>query len=106
MCRIMVIRSPCVGMTRPAAGRGGSERAVQEAQAALGGHADPDRAGDAERGAGAHGDGVLGEPADQRVLVWGCGAAPGGRPPGGAVRRVSGGVMPAVASCGRMPSPG
>ena len=44
---------------------------MQEAQAALGGHADPDRAGDAERGAGAHGDGVLGEPADQRVLVWG-----------------------------------
>ena len=49
---------------------GGSERAGQEAQAALGGHADPDRAGDAERGAGAHGDGVLRESADQRVLVW------------------------------------
>jgi hypothetical protein len=42
MCRIMVIRSPCVGMTRPAGlPGGGSERAVQEAQAALGGHADP-----------------------------------------------------------------
>ena len=49
---------------------GGSERAGQEAQAALGGHADPDRTGDAERGAGAHGDGVLRESADQRVLVW------------------------------------
>jgi len=27
-------------------------------------------AGNAERGAGTHGDGVLGEPADQCVLVW------------------------------------
>ena len=46
MCRTMVIRSPWVAMTRTAGGRGGSERAVQEAQAALGGHADPDRAWD------------------------------------------------------------
>jgi hypothetical protein len=81
MCRIMVIRSPCVGMTRSAADRGGSERAVQEAQAALGGHADPDRAGDAERGAGAHGDGVLGEPTDQCVLVWGLHEDEVGLPP-------------------------
>jgi hypothetical protein len=66
MCRIMVIRSPCAGMTRPGVGlsapcrrrrprwEGTLTRTVPGMPSAV---------------PGPHGDGVLGEPADQRVLV-------------------------------------
>jgi hypothetical protein len=57
MCRIMVIRSPCV--TRPAADRGvGLSALCRRRRPRWEGTLTPDRAGHAERGAGAHGDEV------------------------------------------------